>query len=53
MFDVATGKPDSTRAVHRGGVRRISVSLDGKRIISTGDDLTGLVWDATRLLPSK
>jgi RNA polymerase sigma factor (sigma-70 family) len=44
-FEVATGKPRRTLTGHRGYVAGLSMSADGKRLISGGQDGIALVWD--------
>jgi WD40 repeat protein len=37
---------------HRNSVRALNISSDGRRLLSTSMDLTGIVWDLTQALES-
>lgn len=46
VWDAETGKDITPGSGHRGLVRSLLVSGDGKTIVTTGDDLTARGWDA-------
>ncbi len=46
-FETATGQPRRTLFGHRGFIPAMTCSPDGRRLLSGGQDGTGLVWDVT------
>ena len=53
VYEVATGSQLAELRGHTGPVRSVSVSRDGKRLVSVSMDLTGLVWDLRAILAAK
>ncbi len=47
-YDLATGREVLKLSGHNDAVRGLSVSSDGKRVVSGGDDRTVRVWDLDR-----
>ena len=45
LFDVSTASVRATLRGHQSSVRALGVSSDGRRLVSAGMDLTGLIWD--------
>lgn len=50
IYEVATGKQLAEVHGHNGRVKAVSLSGDGKRLLSVSMDGTGLVWDFPALL---
>ncbi len=48
IYDAATADVRATLRGHQNEVRAVSVSADGRRLVSASTDLTGLVWDLAR-----
>jgi len=48
LWDTRTGKQLHCFMGHRGGVTSVRFSADGKRLVSTSDDATVVVWDVTK-----
>jgi len=48
LWETETGRECGHYQGHRGKVRALAMSADGKLVVSGGDDTTALVWDATR-----
>jgi len=46
-FEIASGEPRRTIPGHRGFVGSLSISSDGRRLLSGGGDGTALLWDLT------
>jgi WD40 repeat protein len=44
-WDPAAGKPSRTVEAHKGWIRDLVVTPDGKRLISAGDDMLVKVWE--------
>ena len=57
LWEVISGKEHRSLAGHQGAVLSLAFSTDGKKLVSGGEDTTGLVWDVLgldqhgRLLP--
>lgn len=49
LFDAASGKEVTKLSGHRGLVRALSFSPDGRRLASSSTDTTSLVWDLSHL----
>ena len=56
VWDAKTGKEELTPQGHSGGVNSVSISSDGRRIVSGGGELDKpgdiKVWDATVQAPA-
>jgi WD40 repeat protein len=50
VWEAATGREVCALVGHRSPLWRVAFSLDGKRLATTGDDATVLVWDVERFL---
>jgi WD40 repeat protein len=46
IWETATGRPVTPRLDHNDGVRYISFSHDGKRVVTAGEDRQALIWSA-------
>jgi WD40 repeat protein len=46
-FEVATGQPRRTLTGHRGYVAALSLTPDGRRLLSGGHEGSALLWDVT------
>jgi RNA polymerase sigma factor (sigma-70 family) len=53
LLELASGKERHVLTGHRGAVRLLTFSADGKALVSGSDDTTGLVWDLTGRLSAK
>lgn len=51
LSSLTTGQTLKTVAGHRGSIRSLALSADGKRLVTGGEDAAAVVWDLTRLLP--
>jgi WD40 repeat protein len=49
-LDAEPGKEAHQIVGHAGGTFEVAFSPDGKRLVSVGEDTTGLVWDVERIL---
>jgi WD40 repeat protein len=45
LWDPATGQPVRRWAAHKGTVRSLVFSADGRRLLTTGDDRVARLWD--------
>ena len=50
FWEIATGGEIALRDVHRGDIRELIVSADGRRLATTSIDHTVLIWDLNRLV---
>jgi WD40 repeat protein len=50
LWEADTGRERGYFRGHRGTLRGLAISADGRVIVSGGDDTAALVWDATRPL---
>jgi WD40 repeat protein len=53
VIDARTGEDRARLEGHTGPVTCVSFSADGRRLLSAGHESTVLVWDATRLKPTR
>lgn len=51
IWDVTTGYCLKTLKGHTGWVRDVRPSLDGRYLLSTGDDMTARLWDISLSIP--
>jgi RNA polymerase sigma factor (sigma-70 family) len=51
LWDVVQGKIASRLAVEPGSVRAVAFSPDSKRLATTGNDTTVLLWDVAKVAP--
>jgi WD40 repeat protein len=53
LWDAEKGTERGRLVGHRGAVRDLAFSRDGRRLFSAGEDCTGLVWAVEEALKSK